>query len=1037
MNKSSLLEEFRTALQEEIDYIKEKGGDSKFVLRNGQLVDSYGGKFIYEFITETPIELDEDTPINIKYGTESVSGSIININGLKVLLGLNKDIGSKVTEITITASAYFLLERLQERISDIESKKLPFNIDMSLKAFGFHGSLTNRVPNLMGDFQNFPISEEQKDALSQALGNEVTFIWGPPGTGKTTVLSYLANEFLLRGNSMLLVSHTNVAIDNALGFIAKILKKRNAKEYLNGQVLRIGNPPHKELFENYHELKLDYWVEEQSKEFNKELTKLENELEKQQKVLDDLNAVLRIFSDIDDTERKIIDFKQNIATTTDVLARVKKRIEETKGKILDTQNKLQKARDSHPISRFFLGLNPKKLEGVLDKLASTLKEENSKLSRLNSQLEVEQNNLGKTEEKYAELKSKLIKLSEKGSVLEKSKVQKEADEQKEIIGQINQKINTIKTVMQELAQKIVQDAKLIGTTITKGYLNPDIYQRSFDVTIVDEASMAPLPALFFNCGLAGLKVVIIGDFRQLGPIATADGELAQKWLRRDIFEVSGIQERVDKGEEEKHLAVLKEQRRMPEEIAELVNEPIYKNTLVTKKKPDEKSNKEEDIVASQPFPQKNIVLCDTSEFNPWCVKSSVQNSPFNVYNAFLSTRLAEQALLSGVEDIAIITPYRSQASLIHKLVATLGNEASEKVLPASVHRFQGREAGLVIFDLVEGPMRNIRWLSGPFGSEAMRIINVAITRAQAKIIFIANLKYLKKKLDKQSILRQILEDVEKNHLVVNTEEFFPFIRIPIEKTETIKLDDTLPHFCNQTYFYKAFQNDLSNAESKVVIVSPFMTQNRLASFEAVFRDLHSREVKTFIFTKPFKEQGFSGNLGEEITENLKKLAIELVPKPLSHEKLAVIDDKVIWQGSLNILSHKNTSELMIRFATKDAKVSNEILKLCGINPEKIIEESIIDEKIKLLNKRGVGFCSRSHPLVIKRSSRGLFLSCSRFPDHRETQEVPIDVIAEIFGRNYLYCEKCSSQMKIRFNRKRMSRFLGCSKYPDCHFTRPL
>lgn len=165
--------------------------------------------------------------------------------------------------------------------------------------------------------------------------------------------------------------------------------------------------------------------------------------------------------------------------------------------------------------------------------------------------------------------------------------------------------------------------------------------------------------------------------------------------------------------------------------------------------------------------------------------------------------------------------------------------------------------------------------------------------------------------------------------------------------------------------------------------------------------------------------------------------IELIPKPLSHEKLAVIDDKIIWHGSLNILSHKNTSELMIRFTTKDSKVSNETLKLCGINTEKIIEESIIDEKIKKLSKEGVGFCPKGHPLAIKRGSYGLFLSCSKFPDCRETMDVPIEIIAEIFGKDYLYCEKHGLPMKIRFNRKRKSRFLGCPKYPECRFTRPL
>ena len=43
MKTSSLFNEFNTALQQEIDYIKDRGGDARFTLRNGQLVDNYGG----------------------------------------------------------------------------------------------------------------------------------------------------------------------------------------------------------------------------------------------------------------------------------------------------------------------------------------------------------------------------------------------------------------------------------------------------------------------------------------------------------------------------------------------------------------------------------------------------------------------------------------------------------------------------------------------------------------------------------------------------------------------------------------------------------------------------------------------------------------------------------------------------------------------------------------------------------------------------------------------------------------------------------
>jgi len=1044
MDTSSLYTEFNGALQQEIKYIQDpqRGGDSKFVLRNGQLMGNYGDKFIYEFITEVPIELDDDTPINIRYANESISGSIVNVSGLRVLVGLSEDIGSKIPEIVLTANASFLLELLQERINDIKSKKLSFNTETAMKAFGFQHSLPGKDYDfVMPPSESGFLSEEQKGALAQSLGSEITFVWGPPGTGKTTTLSYLANELLLRDKSILLVSHTNVAIDNALEQVAKILQKRKDERYFNGLVLRIGNSPDKDFFSKFPELSLDHWIEEKGRELKRELANLEERLEKESGILERLNNALGMISSLASTEKKIKELEADVRKTTTSLTHTENDIHLIENGIIDTKAKLEKAENLNVIGRLFTGLNPKKLERSLSELSSRLEKEKSKLLGLQQKLRAEESNLRTAEKDLRVFQGRLAAfLEEENLALEEGSILEKIKAQKVVMEQVRQEIESIKNTIEELTHKIVYDARLIGTTVTKGYLNGDIYSRTFDVVIVDEASMAPLPALFFVCGLSVAKVVIIGDFRQLPPIAMANHELVERWLKRDIFEVFGITEKINKGEGEQRLVVLKEQRRMPEEIARLVNR-IYlaPYNLVTARKPPGADKKEKDVINSDPFPKQKVILCDTSEFNPWCTRSPVRRSPFNVYSALVSVYLAERALSSGVLQVAILTPYRAQNSLIHKLVSDKApvDQNFARITPASVHRFQGKESELVIFDLVEGPIREIRWLAGAFNSEAMRLVNVAITRPTAKIVFVANLNYLKTKLRSDSILRQILEDVEANHLIINTQEFFPFIKIPIERVESVKLDDAVPQFCNQAFFYKAFQNDLSQAEDRVVIISPFITQNRLASFEAIFRELHQKGVRTFIITKPFKEQNLSQDLGKEVADYLRRFNIEIIPKPLSHEKLAIIDGKIIWHGSLNILSHKNTSELMIRFATKESKFSDETLKLCGINVDKIVEENIIEKRVKELNKRGVGFCSKGHPLAIRRGPHGLFLSCTKFPSCRETMEPTLDLIGEVFGKNYLRCENCGSPMQIKFNPKRKSRFLGCSKYPDCRFTRSL
>jgi hypothetical protein len=62
-------------------------------------------------------------------------------------------------------------------------------------------------------------------------------VWGPPGTGKTRVLSRAIEDLVKDGKRVLLVSTANIAVDNALKEVVKHLPTDQ------GQVIRVG-PPH-------------------------------------------------------------------------------------------------------------------------------------------------------------------------------------------------------------------------------------------------------------------------------------------------------------------------------------------------------------------------------------------------------------------------------------------------------------------------------------------------------------------------------------------------------------------------------------------------------------------------------------------------------------------------------------------------------------------------------------------------------------------------------------------------------------------------
>ena len=118
---------------------------------------------------------------------------------------------------------------------------------------------------------------------------------------------------------------------------------------------------------------------------------------------------------------------------------------------------------------------------------------------------------------------------------------------------------------------------------------------------------------------------------------------------------------------------------------------------------------------------------------------------------------------------------------------------------------------------------------------------------------------------------------------------------------------------NQDTFYKAFQRDLEKAQSLVIIESPFITEKRMNLLLPTLIKLSNKGVHIIINTKPFEEheQRYRDQAIWAVGV-MQDMGIEVLMTVGHHRKLAIIDDDILWEGSLNVLSQNDSCEIMRR-----------------------------------------------------------------------------------------------------------------------------
>lgn len=836
----------------------------EYFARNIERAGTTATAFLYRLEIKANIRLKDDTKCILALGGRRLEGQVISAAEGSLTISIGEDIGTKVRAAGFSIDETDLLKKLRGALEELKEpgEKAPWNDKLAYRALGKQVARSAKpiaLPTLAGD-----LTRDQTDAIATAFKEDVTYLWGPPGTGKTHTLGALAKALYDARQRVLIVSHTNRAVDGVLEALCDRLTDGGREAMPTDEVVRIGGIARESLRSKYGaQVSLDAISRRWDSEASDEVARLEE-------------ARLAARREIEQIESRssVAAHRKEMATELAAL-------------------KTELLRSQQPIRGFIRGilaggavppLNGAAIEARIERLGS-------EIAALDWELE-QQDDLA-APARLEELQNLVTDIAEK-------------------IKEVNDKVAKRK-------ESFLGEVSVVAASTTSAFLRAQTL-KGFDAVLIDEASMVPLPVSFYLSGMARKRVVIAGDFRQLPPIVHSKEELVKKWYGTDAFFAAGVVESVDAGIERPNLARLTTQFRCHEDLCELINERFYGGRLTTQFTDRSGCSFPPHL---EHFKGNRIMVIDTSEYGG--SGQIAGKSKANLLHAIILRTLCAQlrglwgAAGEGM-SLGVISPYRAQAELIE---AQLHEAGLSGVAVGTVHRFQGDERAAILIDLTESRPHGPGWFFSATGlqDEGARLMNVALSRAQRNVVIVADLSFLKDRYPAHTIIRAVLDDVEKRALIVRASELLeaPLPEPTCDRQPGPEWTPPAQHF-NEQSFPAAFEVDVSQAVREVVIASAYIAPKRVRAVIGVLAE-RVRAGVSVVAVIPLRAQNgtIAGALYDEAVSMLREAGVTVRILRDFHLKSICIDGEISWMGSLNPLSFSGSKlEGMVRQVSRSA-----------------------------------------------------------------------------------------------------------------------
>ncbi|MEO6047724.1 MAG: AAA domain-containing protein, partial [Candidatus Kapaibacterium sp.] len=226
---------FHRGIAGEMDAMRKRIEAFEIPITNGRSIDS--GRRSAKLYTFTILKPDDRLLLNAEciLTHNGVEGpvTIIDLDGEEVTISSESEIELGAGSYALVIYPWFLYEKLDAAVASLSTGD--FHTANALMLFG------RGEPRMEpAEFRNAHdgLNASQERAIRLCCESNLAFVWGPPGTGKTTTLGHIVTELTARGLRVLITSNTNAAVDQALAKLAELEEAQSL--FAEGAIVRVG-----------------------------------------------------------------------------------------------------------------------------------------------------------------------------------------------------------------------------------------------------------------------------------------------------------------------------------------------------------------------------------------------------------------------------------------------------------------------------------------------------------------------------------------------------------------------------------------------------------------------------------------------------------------------------------------------------------------------------------------------------------------------------------------------------------------------------